>query len=482
MKTVTRAFPMVLISLCLTGLAMSAESPAQLLEKGIYQEETEGNLDAAIKIYRQIVTDAKETEVLAAEAQFRLGQCLLKQGKESEAVAAFQSLIEDFPNQKEVVAKAKKHLPDQIELLPAPWTDGERLTLTMKLAGGQKIGLVGLAVEAAEVDGKPVWKMLARRYIVGGQNQGVSRVVVDQATNRPMSTAWDHTLLGIANSVFTADKLTVTTQATPSKEAKTTSVEISSPVFSNDQVFYVFRQLPLKVGYKTTIPIRVAFTGGNQFDLEVNVPEKETVETPLGNYDCFRVETNIMQTFWIADVPQRYLVKFDAQAVTAELTSIGDGKPTTYEDSAVGFSFTVPGDCFLLDVQDEKRESRAHVRAVSPELACYGVAVKEVEKKDVPDADKKSPREWAESKIKELKDFFGTVELRGEGISEVPFVGTAAVNFVADVATGGRDFVVQNTLAIREQKEVDVSLRAGKESYDSTVKVFEAIRASFTLP
>jgi hypothetical protein len=87
-------------------------------------------------------------------------------------------------------------LPGQLELLPAPWKSGERLTLTMMLAGGQKIGIIGCAVSAVERDGKAVWEMDVRRHITGGMNAGVSRVVVDQKTNQPITTEWDHTLLG----------------------------------------------------------------------------------------------------------------------------------------------------------------------------------------------------------------------------------------------------------------------------------------------
>ena len=54
-----------------------ADSPSELLEKGIFSEETKGDLDEAIKIYRQILADAKANRGFVAQAQYRLGQCLL---------------------------------------------------------------------------------------------------------------------------------------------------------------------------------------------------------------------------------------------------------------------------------------------------------------------------------------------------------------------------------------------------------------------
>jgi hypothetical protein len=47
-------------SIWLTAAAQ-ADSPAELLEQGIYHEETVGNLDEAIKIYRSIIAEARET-------------------------------------------------------------------------------------------------------------------------------------------------------------------------------------------------------------------------------------------------------------------------------------------------------------------------------------------------------------------------------------------------------------------------------------
>src|SRR3972149_7126578 len=81
--------------------AVAAESASELLEKGIYTEETVGDLPKAIEIYQKVVAEAKTTEAYAAEAQFRLGQCLLKQKKTDEAEAAFKKLIESYPDQKE---------------------------------------------------------------------------------------------------------------------------------------------------------------------------------------------------------------------------------------------------------------------------------------------------------------------------------------------------------------------------------------------
>src|ERR1017187_5579036 len=88
----------VIIGSVLTA-ATAAESFSVLLQKGIFAEETERNLDAAIKIYRQITTEAATNRSVVAQAQYRLGVCYQRKGNKEEAVAALKRLLTAFPNE-----------------------------------------------------------------------------------------------------------------------------------------------------------------------------------------------------------------------------------------------------------------------------------------------------------------------------------------------------------------------------------------------
>jgi carboxyl-terminal processing protease len=90
---------------------MQGAPAAELLEKGIYLEETRGELPGAIEVYRQIVEDTSAERSLAAQAQLRLGLCELKQGNKPHAVSALERLTQQFPDKDQLLALIGDHMP-----------------------------------------------------------------------------------------------------------------------------------------------------------------------------------------------------------------------------------------------------------------------------------------------------------------------------------------------------------------------------------
>src|SRR6266513_3116859 len=135
------------------GQATFAASPSELLEKGVYSEETKGDLDAALALYQQVIVEAKGSQALAAQAQYRLAICYYKKKNFAEATAAFEKLVKDYPDQKDLIARANEYLAGSSALMPAPWADGEELRLDIKLGGGLKVGTVCYTAAADETNG-----------------------------------------------------------------------------------------------------------------------------------------------------------------------------------------------------------------------------------------------------------------------------------------------------------------------------------------
>ena len=102
----------LLLLLTLCAAATFGKSASVLLREGLYAEEVEGDLDAAIDIYRQIIADSTAQRKLVALALYRQGMCFLKKKNEPEARAAFQKLVTDYSDQTDVVEKVKPLLQD----------------------------------------------------------------------------------------------------------------------------------------------------------------------------------------------------------------------------------------------------------------------------------------------------------------------------------------------------------------------------------
>jgi hypothetical protein len=76
---------------------------AKLLQKGIYTQDAVGDLDGAIRIYRQVLTASSFPREYAAQAQGRIVQCLLKKGDRTTAAREFDKLARDYADFKDVV-------------------------------------------------------------------------------------------------------------------------------------------------------------------------------------------------------------------------------------------------------------------------------------------------------------------------------------------------------------------------------------------
>src|SRR5258706_3805561 len=197
----TTAARFAIITLLSAGQVAFAGSPSELLEKGIYSEETKGDFDAALELYQQVIAEAKGGQALAAQAQYRLVVCYYKKKNFAEATAAFEKLVKDYPDQKELIARASEYLAGTSALLPVPWVDGEELKLDIKLGGGLKVGTACYTATSGETNGQKIWRVGTR---MSAGVQSFSRVEVEAETFKPIHSRWKHILIGDVDTVYTS--------------------------------------------------------------------------------------------------------------------------------------------------------------------------------------------------------------------------------------------------------------------------------------
>jgi hypothetical protein len=456
-------------------LATQAASPlpSELLEKGIYAEETKGDLDAAISIYQQLVGEAKAGQSLGAQAQFRLGQCLLKKGRVVEAQTAFEKLTRDFPNEKELIAKAREHLPGDIALGPVPWVNGERLQLVIGFPTGFEIGVTEYRADLLETDGRKIWRVGARTA-AGGQS--FSSVDVDAETFRPIRSRWKHVLLGDVSAVYGAGE--VETKRVGSAETK--KISFDKTVFDNEQTVHVMRRLPLEVGYKTTIPIIATLGASTVIQVGFEVLAEESVKTPAGEFDCFKAQLSIGQTFWFSKDAHRYLVKFEAGGAVANLVSIAQHQlpqPVQFHDEALGVALTTPPDWV---VQKQKTPKSTVIHLLDPQAETDDVSLQIRATDSLSAGARSSARAWAdadflENATKELKD----IKVRPQSWKNHVIAERSAVSCVADYGDKEKPMVRLCVYLPGPKTSEQFTLICEAEKFEALRGPFESIVASY---
>jgi hypothetical protein len=114
-----RVFAIVMIA----TLPAAGQTAGELLQKGIYAQETVGDFEGAMKIYRQISGSAGVTRPYVAQAEYRRAECLAGKGAKADAAMAFRRFLDDYPEQKELVAKARESMRGLAAFMPTEYHD-----------------------------------------------------------------------------------------------------------------------------------------------------------------------------------------------------------------------------------------------------------------------------------------------------------------------------------------------------------------------
>ena len=80
------------------------------LQKGLFEEEANRNLDAAISNYQALATQFDRDRQVAATAIFRLGECYRKLGRDNDAVVQYQRIMREFPDQQTLATLSRQNL------------------------------------------------------------------------------------------------------------------------------------------------------------------------------------------------------------------------------------------------------------------------------------------------------------------------------------------------------------------------------------
>jgi len=154
---------MLLLLLTLCSSTLLAKSASVLLREGLYAEEVEGDLSAAIEIYQQVIEDSSAQDNLVAQALYRQGMCHMKLKNKQDAKAAFSKLVAEHSDQTRLIEKVRPLLDELGNADPASLMPPETIMYV-------EIGSPGKQIETIlnMLKGTPFENPLA---MIGGDNQ-----------------------------------------------------------------------------------------------------------------------------------------------------------------------------------------------------------------------------------------------------------------------------------------------------------------------
>jgi len=129
----------ILLAVGLFSPVVLAKSASTLLQEGLYAEQIDGDLDAAIKIYEQIIADSSAQRSHIAQAMYRQGMCYLKKQQEQQAKEVFAKLVANYSDQTKIVDKVKPMLDELSDADPAALMPPETLIYVETGSPGRQI-------------------------------------------------------------------------------------------------------------------------------------------------------------------------------------------------------------------------------------------------------------------------------------------------------------------------------------------------------
>src|SRR5260370_12657188 len=99
----------VLVAFGSTAIATTNDLSAAL-QRGLFEEEANHNLDAAIQAYQSVINQYDKDRKLAATAIFRLAESYRKQAKTNEAAMQYERVLREFADQSPLLGLSRESL------------------------------------------------------------------------------------------------------------------------------------------------------------------------------------------------------------------------------------------------------------------------------------------------------------------------------------------------------------------------------------
>jgi hypothetical protein len=346
----------------------------------------------------------------------------------------------------------------------------------MKLPTGLDIGTMIYMIDAATHVGRDVWQCSTRGLVTVNGSASFSRVLCEKESFAPIDSHWKHSLLGEADAVYGDGQVKIDV----SGKDESVTLEIDSTAYDNEQCVELFRRLPLKTGYRATLTV-ISSLASMKIDVALDVPEVETIETPAGTFECFKLVLNIGQTFWISNDEHRYVVRFAAGGMTADLVRVAARKPGEIaEVQGDGYSLTLPAGWHSYTADKAANEEAQGAFLLDPRAITQArVTVVALDKLTA--EERESTAAWTESVIAKLKDKLKDFKVREPGVEDGPAGERTGSVLIADYTEDGEARTIYGLAVFGDQRAASLRFDVEADHFEELREDFDAIAGSLKL-
>ncbi len=290
-------FIVVILVFMFTGLSSGYEQQTaeQLYQSGLYKEEIEGDLNAAIKIYETIINKYPGNRSVGAKSYLHIGLCYEKLGL-GEAQKAYRKVVDNYPEQKQEVAVARENLNRLLASVDVPHKPTFRkINIPTELSGTVKLSPDGKNLLMG-ADNK-LWALPLEGNLGPGFSGTPNQIDTDGTEVEWAGLFWSYDGKWIAFNEYpeTTDSLWICTVPSvggkpkkvfkPFRGPRTVNYQIS---MSPDGKKLAFSSVKADEQYIYSIPVE----GGNPVKL-TDMEAREPVFSPDGKMIAFAADRGI---------------------------------------------------------------------------------------------------------------------------------------------------------------------------------------------
>lgn len=331
---------MLTILFCL--VFFQTEDASSYFERAAYLEQTMGDMDAAIEVYKEIIQNQSFSKRDQAKALLLAAKIQKKNGNELIYNTLLTRLIEDHPTQNDLVREAKQLRGDGNlihQLKAIPW--GNHETLHYLEMGKGKRGLMTIAISKTQ---NGDWVLLEQRH--GALYPSTERAYLKGETFTPVTGRFRSLDYGNYQSEFKDQTILV-----ESVDGRKMTFNMNEPTYLELQAMFITRRMPFAKDLLIDVPV-YSHPMLMKFDLRGTITGRETITVAAGTFDCWVMESPMPFKIWIHAESPYQMVKYDIPEMKGELLKVSERnltEGTTYTNEELGYQLELPAEWSLVN-------------------------------------------------------------------------------------------------------------------------------------